>query len=225
MELKPLRAVIYGATGLAGSGVLQECIKHPMIGHVTAITRRSINIEHDKLTEIKIDNFLDYSNILSRIKGHDVCFYCLGVSQIKVPDAKMYREITYDYTMAAAEALIKANTSLTFCFLSGMGTDQSGKSRYMWARVKGETEKDLGKLPIKKLYNFRPGYIHPVGGIKHSLKMGRIIGPLFPILNKLFPNGVTTTEEFGLAMINSAIYGFEKSILENKDIRALANRQ
>jgi uncharacterized protein YbjT (DUF2867 family) len=225
MENEKIKAVLFGATGIAGSGVLDECLKHPMVKKVTIITRTETGIKHDKLTEIVHSNYLDYSNIKQQLEGHNTCFYCLGISQSQEKDEQKYREITLAYTLAAAKILAEVNKDFTFCFLSGMGTDPTLKSRQMWARVKGQAEKSLEDFAFRKLYVFRPGYIHPVDGKRHRLFFIRIISPFYPILNKLFPGYVTTTEEFGLAMLNAVLNESEKQVFENKDIRELGTKK
>ncbi len=222
MDNKTIRAVIFGATGLAGSSVLDECLKHPRVTKVTVVSRRSTAKKHDKLKEIIHQNFLDYSSIENSLSGHNACFYCLGVSQTKVRDEKKYHEMTYDFTITAATALAKVNEELTFCFLSGAGTDPTMKSRFMWARIKGKAEKDLESIPLKNLFIFRPGLIQPVYGKEHSLMITRIISPFYPVLYKLFPSFITNTEEFGLAMINAALFGSTNKVFENRDIRKMA---
>ncbi len=222
MDTKTIQAIIFGATGLAGSGVLYECLKHPRVTKITVVSRRSTGKSHAKLNEIIHQNFLDYSSIENSLRGHNACFYCLGVSQTKVRDEKKYHKMTYDFTMAAAKTLSEVNEELTFCFLSGAGTDPTMKSRFMWARIKGKAERDLESIPLKKLFIFRPGLIQPVGGKKHSLTMTRIISLFYPALYKLFPSFITNTTEFGLAMINAVLFGSTNKIFENRDIRKIA---
>ncbi len=222
MTNQTIQAVLFGATGLAGSSVLDECIKHPKVTEITVVARKSTGKTHAKLKEIVHQDFLDYSAIEDRLKGHNTCFYCLGVSQTKVKDEKQYHEMTYDFTMAAAKTLVRLNQELTFCFLSGAGTDPTMQSRFMWARIKGKAERDLESLPLKKLYIFRPGLIQPIGGKMHSLTITRIIRPIYPILYHFFPSFITNTEEFGLAMINAARFGSTQKVFENRDIRDMA---
>lgn len=216
-----IKAIIFGATGMAGSAVLDECLKHPEVTKITSVSRKSTGIEHEKLTEIIHDNFLDLTPIKSKLAGHNTCFWCLGVSQLQVSEEKRYREITYDYTMVAAKVLTELNKDLSFCFLTGMGTDPTMKSRFMWARIKGEAEKDLESFPFKKLYHFRPGFIFPKGKSKQSLFTTKLLKPIYPVLYKLFPRGVTNTEEFGLAMINAVLKVSDKKVFENRDLRDL----
>ena len=135
---------------------------------------------------------------------------------------KEYRHFTYDLTMHVAQTLAKLNPRMTFCYVSGGSTDSTEKGRMMWARVKGKTENNLMKLPFKKAYMFRPGYMHPTKGLKNMLKGYRYITWMYPALRAIFPKHVSSLRELGLAMINSATQGYEKSILEVKDIVALA---
>ncbi len=96
----------------------------------------------------------------------------------------------------------------------------------MWARVKGETENALLRLPFKSAYMFRPGFIQPLHGITSRTKLYRallrILSLLFPVLNALLPNQVTTTERVGRAMLAVAKRGAPRSVLEARDINELA---
>ena len=221
MKRKPIKAIIFGATGLVGSAVLLQCMKHSEVESITVISRKSKGIQHEKLKEIIHDNFLDYSGLEDQLKGFNACFYCLGVSQLQVSNEDEYHRITYDFTIAAAEILLRLNPEITFCFLSGSGTDSTEKSRMMWARIKGKAENAISKMNFKKVYHFRPALIFPKDGIKHSTTMTKILWPFYPVLNMLFPAFILNTTQFGLAMINVALYGYERMILENKDIKAL----
>lgn len=131
---------------------------------------------------------------------------------------------TYTLTMNFATALSKHNPDMIFCYISGAGTDSTEKGRMMWARVKGKTENDLMKLPFKKVYNFRPGIIKPTKGLKNSLSYYKYFGWLLPIIRLIAPKYISTLKELGLAMINTATKGYEKSILEVKDIISLSKR-
>jgi hypothetical protein len=47
---------------------------------------------------------------------------------------------------------------------------------------------------------------------------------VYLIVCPLFPNYFVTLKEVGLPMINSVILGFDKKVLEAKDIAALAKK-
>ena len=220
-----LKAVITGATGMVGKGVLLECLDSESIDSVLVINRRPIDIKHDKLKEIVHQDFYDLSSIEEQLKGFDACFFCLGVSAFRMSEED-YTKITYDIALQFAHRLLKLNPEITFCYVSGQGTDSTEKSRMMWANVKGKTENALLALPFKKAYMFRPGFIQPMRGIKSSTKMYNtmytIIKPFTPVLKLLFSKSITNTDKVGKAMINSVIVGYDKTHLDNRDINQLA---
>ncbi len=75
---------------------------------------------------------------------------------------------------------------------------------------------------------FRPGFIQPLKGVRSKTKLYRAVyvalGPLYPLLRRLLPSHVTTTENVGRAMIRVAANGYSKHVLENPDINFLAVR-
>jgi len=95
----------------------------------------------------------------------------------------------------------------------------------MWARVKGKTENALLKLPFKAVYNFRPGFMKPKRGQQNIKTIFKIMAALYPVIHAILPNSASTLKEVGLAMIKTVQQGYEKTILEVKDINLLAKRQ
>ena len=222
MVSAPLNVIIFGATGVAGAAALYECLEHPRVSSIVAVTRRSLGVKDPKYSEVVHQDFMDYSAIEDKLGGFDACFWCLGVSQLHVRAEEEYRRITYDYTFAAAPVLAKLNPDMTFCFLSGLGTDPTMKSRQMWARVKGQAERDLGKVPFGAVYVYRPGVIVPTR--KDPSRRGRMRGSviLWPLFRAISSKLVLRGEEFGLGMINAALHRPDLKVLENNDIVSLA---
>lgn len=217
--------IITGSTGMVGKGILMECLDHPEVGSVVLINRRAINVQHEKIKEIIIEDFFDLKSIEPDLEGYNGCFFCLGVSAFRMSESD-YGRITYDLTLNFAQTLLRLNHDMIFCYVSGLGTDSTEKSRTMWARVKGKTENELLKMPFSKSYMFRPGFIQPLRGIKSSTKlynaMYTVFKPLYPLLKTVVPNQITTTEKVGQAMINVVLYGYDKNYIYNKDINLLA---
>jgi hypothetical protein len=94
----------------------------------------------------------------------------------------------------------------------------------MWARVKGKTENDLLKLPFKKVYAFRPGLMKAHKGAKNTPKIYKALEWSYPIIKALAPNVASTLAEVGQAMIKAVTKGYEKPVLEVKDILTLSKR-
>ncbi len=216
-----IKAIVTGATGMVGEGVLHECLLHPDVEQVLVINRKPCGVSHPKLKEIIHSNFHDLSAIESQLQGYNACFFCLGVSSIGLKEDQ-YHRLTYDLTIHVAETLSKLNKDMTFCYVSGAATDSTEKGKSMWARVKGKTENKLLQMPFKKAYMFRPGYMQPTKGLKNTLKFYAYISWMYPMMRALFPGAASTLKEVGIAMIHAVTKGYEKSILEVKDIVALA---
>jgi len=111
-----------------------------------------------------------------------------------------------------------SHAGMVFCYVSGAGTDSSEQGRSRWARVKGKTENDLMKLPFRRVYAFRPGFIKAIPGMKHTNKIYKYISWIFPIGRRLYPNGFATLSEIGLAMIHLARYCDGDAIVTGNDI-------
>jgi uncharacterized protein YbjT (DUF2867 family) len=221
-----MKVILFGATGMIGQGVLRECLLDPGVAGVLSIGRRPSGATDAKLREIVHADLTDLSPIEDQLAGYDACFFCLGTSSAGMSEAD-YRRITYDVAMAAARPIAKRSPGSTFVFVSGAGTDSTGKSRSMWARVKGATENALLGLPFKGAYMFRPAYIQPLHGIKASSRGTRLmyaaLAPLYPVWRALFPKYVTTTELVARAMLRAARAGAPKRVLESADIAALGS--
>ena len=219
-----IKAIITGTTGMVGEGVLHECLNHPEVESVLVINRRTINMNHPKLKEIVINNFYDFSVIVEQLKGYNACFFCLGTTSVgKKKDE--YTKITFDITKALADTLVKLNPDLTFCYISGAGTDSSEKGRSMWARIKGRTENYILNLGFRQAFAFRPAIIQPTKGLKNTLSFYKYLFLLLPLIKLIFPKHICSLREIGLAMINSVNKGYNKKVLEVEDIKKLADMQ
>lgn len=216
-----LHVIITGATGMVGEGVLQEALESEAVEKVLVINRRPCGILHSKLSEVIHDDFFDLTPIADLLRPYDACFFCLGVSSVGKKEPEFYR-LTYTLTLHVATLLSQLNPQMTFCYISGAGTDSSENGKMMWARVKGKTENALKKLPFKKVYHFRPGLLQPTPGLKNTLPYYRYINWLLPVVNLLAPKYISTLKKLGKAMITAASKGYEKDVLEVKDIKKAA---
>ncbi len=216
-----MKAILFGASGMVGQGVLRECLLDPSVEQVLSVVRKPTGQQDAKLTELVHKDFFDFSGVEAQLTGYDACFYCIGVTSTGMSE-ESYAHAIFDMTLAAAKTLARLNSTMTFVFVSGQGTDSTEKGSIMWARVKGKTENALLRLPFKAAYMFRPGVIQPLHGIQSRTSSYRILyvltKPVLPLLRKLFPQSITTTEILSKAMIRVAQKGFSKPILESRDI-------
>jgi hypothetical protein len=214
------KAIITGATGMVGEGILLECLNHPAVEQVLVINRKPGGMSHPKLREIVHTDFFNLSPIEHQLAGYDACFFCLGISSVGISPQE-YKHVTYDLTLNVAQRLAKGNPDMTFCYITGAGTDSSEHGRLAWARVKGATENALIRL-FKRAYMFRPGFMKATPGQKNLKRVYRWFAWVYPIGRALYPAGFCTLHEVGQAMINAVIKGYCQPILEVKDIVRLA---
>jgi uncharacterized protein YbjT (DUF2867 family) len=218
-----VKVILFGATGMVGQGVLRECLIDPDVREVLAIGRTPTGRTHPKLRELVRRDLFDLADAEGDLSGFDACFFCLGVSSAGMREED-YRRVTYELTLAVARTLARLNPGMTFLYVSGTGTDSTERGRSMWARVKGQTENALLRLPFKAVM-FRPGVIVPMHGIVSKTRLYRVFyalaRPILPVLRAGFPQLVTTTEQVGRAMLRVARHGAPKPILETRDINAL----
>lgn len=222
-----MKVLVFGATGMVGQGVLRECLAAPDVTLVQTVGRSATGETHPRLREVLRPDLADLSSAADELGGFDACFFCLGVSSFRMSEAE-YTRLTYDLTLGIAQRLAPLNPGMTFVYVSGTGTDGSERGRIMWARVKGRTENALRGLGFRASYAFRPGMIVPVHGERPRAAAYQwlfpVLGPLLPVMRRLFPNSVVTTEIMGRAMLNVARHGYSSPVLEPPDINAAAAR-
>ena len=224
-----MRVVVFGATGMVGQGVLRECLLAEDVESVLVVGRTATGVRHEKLREVLHRDFTDFSALAGDgtgpagsavLAGLDACFFCLGVSSVGLDEAA-YTRITYDVTLAAARVLAATNPRLTFVYVSGAGTDSTGQGRSMWARVKGRTENAVLEL-FPNGYAVRPGVILPLHGVRSKTWWYRaayaVATPLYPVLRRLAPRAVTTSEQLGRTMLRLAREGSPTRVLGGADL-------
>jgi len=219
-----MNVLLFGVTGMIGQGVLRRALIDPGVEKLTVVGRTPTGRHDPKLREQVVADVSDLSKVESELVGFDACLFCLGVSSAGMQEPR-YTQLTYDLTLAVATTLARLNPGMTFVYVSGAGTDSTERGRLMWARVKGRTENALLRLPFKAAYMVRPGVIIPERGIRSRTRWYQtlydITRPLYPLLKRLGPGAVTTTEQMGRAMLALARGGYSKPVLEMRDINAL----
>jgi uncharacterized protein YbjT (DUF2867 family) len=213
---------------MIGQAVLRECLLDPGVGRVVTVSRRPTSQSNSKVTEIIRPDLATLAPIENQLTGFDACFFCLGVSALGMTE-EQYTRVNYDLTISVARTLLRTSPNVTFIYVSGAGTDGSERGRTMWARVKGRTENTLLSLPFKAAYMFRPGAVIPLHGIRSSTRWYNVIyavtKPIYPLLRRLAPTMVTTTEELARAMLAVARNGYSTHVLEMADIIRIGARK
>ena len=210
-----MKILLFGATGTAGSGVLRACLQHPAVTELRIVARRPLDAADARVRIFVYDDYLHYEDIEAAFRGVDACFWCLGISVQQVPGEPEYRRITHDFAMAAARQLKAGTPQAVFHYLSGDGAKLD--SRFMWARVKAETERELAELTTTVCW--RPAYIDG-GDAQRGPVLYRLIRPLFRAFS--FVRSIyVASDDIGWAMLQATIDRTRAGVIVNKQIRTL----
>lgn len=220
-----MKVIIFGATGMVGQGVLRECLVSPRVGTVLSIVRRPTGRSHPKLREIVHADMHDIAPIAEELAGFDSCLFCLGISSVGLSE-QQYADVTHDMTLHVASTLARVNPSMSFVYVSAAGSNLTEKGWVMWARVRGRTENGLFRLPFAHVVSVRPAGIRPLHGIRsHAAYINlayRVLKPILPFAQRLFPAYMTNSEELARAMLYLAEHRQADPVVENRDFARLA---
>ena len=213
-----MKILIFGASGSAGGSVLRACLDSPAVEEVRAVVRRPLTLVDEKLRVFLHEDYLDYTKVEAAFAEVDACLFCLGISATQVSGEAEYRRITHDFALAAARSLHAWSPNAVFHFVSGQGTNV--ESRFMWARVKGETEKDL--IAEVGAVCWRPAAIDGVPS-QSEPRLFKILRPMYRLLSP-FRGLYVKGEDLGRAMLQATAEGLRGRTFENAEIRDLADR-
>ena len=215
-----MKLILFGATGMVGSGVLREALADPDVEAVLSVGRRPCGVEHPKLRELILQDLFDFSVAESQLEGWDACIWAVGISSVGLDEAA-YAKVTEELTLLWARELLRLNPGFSFCYCSAMGADGPG----MWPRVRRRVEHALKAMPFRHAGCVRPGFIQPGPGIRSQVKAYQILitvfRPLFPLLVRALPSMATTSERLGRAMLRVVQGRADRFILEPADINRI----
>ncbi len=147
-------AIVFGATGLTGSALVNELIQNMRYTAVKVFARRALDLEHIKVIEhvVDIENPDEYKDL---IKGDDL-FICLGTTRRKAGSVKKMEEIDRDLPLAIAKAAL-LNGVRNIAVVSSIGANPASRNYY--SRIKGELEQAVLSMQFKRKVIVRPSIL------------------------------------------------------------------
>ena len=172
-------ALLFGATGLIGSHLLNLLISNNNYSKIKVFVRSSIELNHQKIEIIQTD-FNNLKNHKEEIKGDD-CFFCIGTTKKNSPDKNEYKRVELEVPKQVAQ-LAKSNLVNSFVFVSSGYADPKSSGDYL--KFKGLVEEELKRLNFSKLGIMRPSFLL---GNRQEKRVGEKIGIfVFKLLSPLF---------------------------------------
>lgn len=214
------KAIVYGASGLVGSYILENLLNDDAYEQVVIVVRKDLNIQHPKLKTL-IGDFHSLANVVQGIEIDEV-FISLGTTQKKTPDKKVYYQIDHDYPVLAAK-LAKENGAKSVFLVSAIGANVN--SSVFYVKTKGEAEQDIINLNFEHTYIFRPSMI--LGDRKENRPLEKVFKVVFKVINPLFVGKLSAykgieARDIAKAMVKSAAkFNEPVNILHWKEMNAL----
>ena len=193
------KAIIAGATGLIGSKVLNILLANDEYSHVVSLARKESGVVHHKLREVVVD-FDKLNEYEQLITGHAL-FCCLGSTQKKTPDLKVYYKIDHGYPLQLAQLAFK-NGVEQYHLISAMGANSGASNFYL--KTKGETEEDIIQTGVKCLHIYRPAFL--TGDRKEYRFAEKILTPFMAIINPLLIGGLKKYRSIPAQTVAQAMY-------------------
>jgi uncharacterized protein YbjT (DUF2867 family) len=218
-----MKILVTGSTGMVGLEVIRQAILDDTVSTIYALTRKPLEIKHPKIQTILHTDFLNYNGLETYFAQCDVCIWCLGISQLQVSKQQLAL-ITVDFTNAAAKAMLKANPSIRFVFLSGNGADRTEKSKITFAKLKGKAENELLKLNFTHLAIARPDAIWPKHKHSNAPFAYKLAFPFYPLVELVAPSKIIKSDVLAKALLHLAKNKMKKNTIENMELRLLGTQ-
>ena len=212
-------ALLFGASGLVGSHLLNQLIKDTNYSKIKLFVRSVTEIIDPKVEIIKTD-FNNLQNHKEDVKGDD-CFFCIGTTKQNSSDKDEYRRVELDIPKEIAK-IAKLNLVNSFIFVSAIYANPNSSGDYV--RFKGLVEEELKRLNFPKLALMRPSFLM---GDRKEKRVGEKIGIfVFKLLSPLLLGPIKkmrpiNAETVAKAMIRAANENLEKNIFESNEIAEL----
>jgi uncharacterized protein YbjT (DUF2867 family) len=214
------KAILFGASGLVGSHLLDILLNHPDYEQVIIVVRKNLNSSHPKLKTLTGD-YHSLPNLKDDIEADEV-FITLGTTKNKTPDQKVYYQIDHDYPVLAAKIAQERGAKSVF-IVTAVGANANSSVFYI--RTKGEAERDIIAVGLDHTHIFRPSMI--LGNRKENRPLERVFMKVWPAISSVLTGRLSKyrgmeARDIAQAMVNAAKNQREKvAIYHWKEMKEL----
>ncbi|WP_201558849.1 NAD-dependent epimerase/dehydratase family protein [Psychrobacter sp. 72-O-c] len=225
------KAIVIGATGLVGQHLIKQLSE--LYDTLIVIARRPPRYINTSMRFYQVNDFDNLAEVFASVGADRTAdaFSCLGTTKKQAGSDEAFRKVDHTYNLTFAE-LCRDKGVENFFLLSSMNADSD--SRFLYNRVKAETEQSIMALGFAQLVIFRPSLLlgkhkgRPLESI--SQKAFQLISPL---ISESLPLHPISAKRVASAMAMTAHDIYERSkyrpesapystdIIENKQMLAI----
>ena len=225
------KAIVIGATGLVGQHLVKQLSE--LYDTLIVIARRPPRYINASMRFYQVNDFDNLAEIFSSVgvdKKTDA-FSCLGTTKKQAGSNEAFRKIDHDYNVNFAK-LCQDKGVENFFLLSSMNADIN--SRFLYNRVKAETEQSIMALDFAQIVVFRPSLLLGKHKGRPLESMGQKAFKLIsPLVSESMPLHPISAKRVASAMAMSAHDIYERSkyrseprtnttrIIENKQMLSM----
>ncbi len=213
-----MKIILTGATGYVGEGTVLELLNVDAVEKVLSVSRKPTGIQHEKLEEYLVKDFMQLKEGDPHFIGYDAVFFIAGITSVGTPRDE-YARISMEIPLHFSD-IMPDKKQMTFIYLSGAGTNPDGK--LFWQKMKGKTETGIQTKGFRRTFALRPAIMKWAKGQKHIQTMQYFVVPLYPLLRRL--GQANSMREVALSQLVLTRDGYEKFAISPKDIAELAKR-
>jgi uncharacterized protein YbjT (DUF2867 family) len=225
------KAIVIGATGLVGQHLIKQLSE--LYDTLIVIARRPPRYINASMRFYQVNDFDNLAAVFASVGADRTtdAFSCLGTTKKQAGSDEAFRKVDHTYNLIFAK-LCRDKGVENFFLLSSMNADSD--SRFLYNRVKAETEQSIMALGFAQLVVFRPSLLlgkhkgRPLESI--SQKAFQLISPL---ISESLPLHPISAKRVASAMAMTAHDLYERSkyrtenvsnsidIIENKQMLAI----
>ncbi|MFA5938327.1 MAG: NAD(P)H-binding protein [Sinimarinibacterium sp.] len=171
-------ALVAGPTGLIGRLLLQRLLQHPAYGEVRALSRRPLQVQHERLRVVQTD-YYNLAGLGETLRVDDV-YCCLGTTMRTAGSRAAFEDVDYRMVVELARAAHAAGAH-QFLVVSAAGA--SPRALAFYSRVKGRMEDAVSTTGYEAVQIVRPSLL--LGARNESRPGEALAQKLVPVLSPL----------------------------------------
>lgn len=162
------KALVFGASGLIGSFLLEQLLNDSRYGEVLVFVRRKLERQHPKLQQHVVD--FEHPDSFGLLLQGDELYCCIGTTRRKTPSLDAYRKIDLDLPAWLAKTA-KQNGIGLMLVVSSLGANAGASNFY--AKIKGEMEEQVKAAGVARTVIVRPSMLL---GPRQEFRFGELVG-------------------------------------------------